>query len=604
MKKTLLVALVSVWISMGAFATTSVVWLPPNPNSIGYDSVRIPYNLVATSFVGNHKERLLLKKNGTNTWFPADSLVSNSLGVKNMGARNLLSATNYFYAVEISQHDTLPKDTAFCTLYTITTKAGPVKPSISVQVIPKIGTSELIVTSTITNGTNYSYQIYSIYGDLYEFTSDTMSASGTKKDTLHLLTPNAQTQTLYCLWFHSSVTGDTLMNCSSFTTPGLVGDSVTASVISTGTDSATIRANVIRDGDGSSSLTFIVKDSTGTTTVGSFTTAVNGTGNYSRTQYGLLDNKLYRFYVISRDTLGNDTITGSFRAKQRIPKPAPVASFIYAPAPVTYCGHIDIAGYKIIPSDGDVGRAVIVRKVNDSTLSGSWDTIQVFATVTSTISAGITSFDAPQTGVRYYWRIITWSADGLSAVSAAINAPTASYNPPSFLIDQVGFATSTPTVDISGNAFCESAVVYITITNTTTGQVWYDTVDVGHNSFDTSIVFPNLPPGNYTVRGNLRMAGGSSIIKETPPITRTVVSTGVKQNTLQNVSVFPNPSNGFFSITGIDEGTFRVFNSLGQQITGGNIFHENSLQGNPPGMYILQITNKKGETAVKQLILQ
>lgn len=603
MKKTVLLALVSIWISIGAFATTTVAWLPPSTNNIGYDSVRLVYNVTATSFTGNRTERLLLKKNGTTTWFSADSLFTNVLGIKNLGAKNLLFATNYSYAVEFSK-DTLPKDTVICPLYTFTTKAGPLRPSISVQVIPKIDTSELIVTSTITNGTNYSYQIYSIYGDLYEFTSDTMLASGTKKDTLHLRTPNAQTQTLYCLWFHSSITGDSLMNCSSFTTPRLTGDSVTASVLSVGIDSVTIRANVIRDGDGSSNLIFIVKDSTGITTIGSFMVNVNGTGNYSRTQYGLLDNKLYRFYVVSQDTLGNDTISGFFRTKQRIPKPAPTANFVYSPAPVTYCGHINIAGYVITPSNGDVGRAAIIRKVNDGSLSGVWDTIQVFGTVATTISAGTTSFDAPQTGVRYYWRIITWSSDGLSAVSAAIDAPTANYNPPAFLIDQVGFATSTPTVDISGDAFCASAVVYVTITNTTTGQVWYDTIDVGYNSFDTSIVFPNLPPGNYTVRGNLRTAGGSSITKETPTITRTVVSTGIKQSTLQNVSIFPNPSNGIFSIQGIEEGTFKVLNSLGQQITSGNISLEINMSGNPSGMYILEITNKKGQTAVKQLILQ
>lgn len=592
MKKALLLALVSIWVSMGAFGNTSVTWLPINSNTVGYDTVRIPYSVTFTSFVGLHKEKLFVKKTGDTTWILKDSILVSGTGPRSLAAKHLLAATTYSYLVTISQ-DSLRTDTSFAT-QTFTTKSRPVFPAVTVVPIPKNGITDMILTATVT-GTPSAYYAYFMYGDLLENNSlDTMFATGTKKDTLRIPTPTAQQEISYCLWLHSDLLGDTVMNCGSFVTPGLIGDSVRASVTTIGYDSITVTAKVVRDGNGSSSLLFYIKDPAALpgTYLQGYTRSVSGLTDYPVTFNGLSQNKDYEVGVVSRDTLGIDTVkTFTVRTLIRPLKPAPVARF--KPGSVTLRGYIKLTGYTITISPGDIGRAVIVRGTNDSTLANMRDTVRIMGMITTNINQDSILMDAPHASMRYHWRIITWSMDGVMAVSPAISAPSEIYQEPDFLLDQVGLATSpNPYLQISGDGYGESVVIFVNITDSTGQIIWSDTLDVGFEPLNGyHLQLPNLPPGTYTVHGNLRTGRGDVLVKQILPITRISITTGIKTNTVQNAEIYPNPSNGIFNIKNVDKGDVSITTISGQEIYQGSVSDLIDISNQSAGYYVITIKN-------------
>lgn len=692
MKKTLLLALVSIWVSMSAFATTTVAWFPPNSSNIGYDSARIVYKITATTFISNHKEKLLVKKNNSSVWVAADSLMTSTIGInRSLGAHNLLSSTNYMYAVTISDTSST-RDTVICPLYTLTTKPYPVFATVTAQEIPKIGISELPISAVLT-GTSDSFYIYANYGDLYENSSDTIYANGTTTGTLHLITPNAQDEISYCIWVHSDLLGDRLMDCDSFITPAFTRGTITNVTKTSGMDTIAVTAT-ISTGTFPGTLKFILKDSIGTTLQTSAIVSVNASGLYPYVFRNLIGNKFYRFEIAFKDSIGVDTsrgfirtspyvfgsisntsatrgvdsikvfstitlgtfsgtvkfvlkdsiggvlqtssvmtvdTTGSYvyifrnlnqgtlyrfeiilkdsshvdtargmiRTLYRVLLPAPVAYFKTSPAPVTYCGHIDLAGYVITGT----GRAAIIRAFNDSNAVNMSDTTRSFS-VTGTVNQGVYSESAPRTGGRYCWRIITWSTDGVMAISPAISAPT--YNEgsdPNYLVTPIGFSTSpTPTLQISGDAFCTSTVLYFTYYNTTTGQTFFDTVDVGYGTTNGLSIPFNYPPGDYDIGYNLRTANGLSIFITLPRIRRTNVVTGIKQNLSETVSIFPSPGNGLINIKGIEKGEITVTDIAGQVVLYFKSFSSQvDITDKPAGIYYLSIETDDSK-AVKKII--
>lgn len=609
MKKQLLFALVSIWVSMSAFATNTVTWLPINSNNIGYDSVRVAFKVTATSYgSNNYKEKFLyMATTGDSMWHAADTMITSGTGpTQTLGAHNLRSVTTYKYGIALSS-DSFPNDTVI-SIYTFTTKSAPRFPAINVQEISKLGVSELVVTATITNGTNFPYEISAIYGDIYQYYSDTMFGITTKTDTLHIPTPNANEETPYGIWIHTNAIGDTVLHWDSLVTPRLVGDSVSANYVSSGTDSAAFNANVIRNGDGTSTIKFVVKDSTGSSTIATQTVAVTGTGNYPKTIYNLLDNKLYRFEIYSNDTLGVHLIkSGSFRTKARVPNQPPTAYFVRNTGPTSECDSIELEGYNITRAGTDIGKAFLISAINDSDVVDMHDTLATIV-VDRNISKGYFKVHAPELGVRYYYRLVTKSSDNIVWVSSAISAPTASAEQPFFHLDTVGYTTTHPSIQISGNTQCQDLIIYLTTYNNSTGQIWYDTVYVPKKleSFHVVVSQSNLPAGSYSISGNLRSGRWPSVFYSMPgQVVRGNITTGIKQNTLENISFFPNPTNGAITIKGLKEkGNVKVFNSTGQVIFDQLSDEQIDISGNPAGLYFMRITNEDGNSVTEKIRLQ
>ncbi len=680
MKKQYL-ALMLIMISACAFANTTITWLPPNSSNIGYDTARVVYKVTATSIVGNHKEKLLVKKGIDSAWIAADSIMASTIGSnRSLGARNLMSSTTYMYAVTISDTSSA-RDTVICQPYTFTTKAYPVFPTVTVQEIPKIGTSELII-SAVATGTRDSFYIHANYGILFDdYSDDTIRANGTTTGTLHLNTPNAQDEITYCIWIHSDLLGDRLINCDSFITPSFAKDTIRGVTATSGMDSIKLLMDVgigtyagnlqvtVKDSSGTvvrtssiipanvsglypyvatglmgnspysyqviiwnaigtdtfrgtirtkpynfglisntsatayidsfrifatitlgtfhASIKFVKKDSTGAQLQISPVIQANTNGIYSYAFAGT-QGTLYRFAIIINDSVHVDSISGAIRTLRRILAPAPVAYFKTNPAPVTYCGHIDLAGYAI----SGTGRAAIIRAFNDSNAVNMRDTTRSFF-VTDTSNQGTYSESAPRTQGRYYWRIVTWSTDGVMAFSTAISAPTynGSTDSVSYQVSPVGFATSAnPTISISGDAYCVSTVLYFTYYNVTTGQTFFDTVDVGYGITNGMSIPFNHPPGDYEIGYNLRNANGLSIFVTLPRVKRNNIVTGIRNNISEQVSIFPVPNNGLINIQGIEKGEITVYDVSGQVVFKAKSFsNQVDIMDKPAGIYIITI---------------
>ncbi len=599
-KKKLALLFAMAWLLwLNALAGVTGSHLPINQNNITYYSVIIPFNVVSTTYSGNYKMKSICKEDTTTVWISGDTSTNSGTGVKLNQIRGLKSSTLYRFKT-IVWKDTLPPDTIIGG--TFTTAAAPAYPSITINEIPKIGSSQLVVTVTGANG--YAPKLWGIYGNLYEYTTDTMSGTGNFKDTLYLETPEANTVQYYCIWFHPGIgvpLRDTLIKCDSFKTPEIIAGTISGLVMVSGIDTMKVSA-VVSLGTFPGTVTFIAKDSLGVIRGSSAQISATISGIYSYVFRGLNQNTLYYVEAMLNDSVSTDTVVGSKRTLIRPLKPAPAARFITSPAPVTYCGHIDLGGYTIIPSSGDIGRAVIVRGL-DSNLSNMIDTIQRFNTIMTNLSQGVFSTPAPQTGVRYHWRIITWSMDGVMAVSPAISCPSGPRISPNYLLDVVGLSTSqNPVLEISGDAFCESAVIYITAYNSSTGQTFYDTIDVGYDHFSINEPWPNLPPGDWTVYSSLRTAS-FTIESEMPKVTRNL-ATGIKQNISEQIYVFPIPTTGMVRIEGIHGGgSVTVTNITGQVIYKGIVSQMIDLTGNPVGMYNLQIENDAG-IANKKIVIQ
>jgi hypothetical protein len=75
-------------------------------------------------------------------------------------------------------------------------------------------------------------------------------------------------------------------------------------------------------------------------------------------------------------------------------------------------------------------------------------------------------------------------------------------------------------------------------------------------------------------------------------------------NTLE-INVYPNPSSGLVNISGVEKGTYVVFNAMGQMISSGEITNEVSvldLSSQAAGMYLLKVVSG-GAVQTKQIII-
>jgi hypothetical protein len=95
--------------------------------------------------------------------------------------------------------------------------------------------------------------------------------------------------------------------------------------------------------------------------------------------------------------------------------------------------------------------------------------------------------------------------------------------------------------------------------------------------------------------------GNSFLVKLTPCST----SGYEEENDHQSFTLFPDPSNGLFTLSGITEPTeLKIFNSLGQEIYTSHAFTRASidLSDRPKGIYFVQLMNEKGSSTKKMII--
>jgi hypothetical protein len=71
------------------------------------------------------------------------------------------------------------------------------------------------------------------------------------------------------------------------------------------------------------------------------------------------------------------------------------------------------------------------------------------------------------------------------------------------------------------------------------------------------------------------------------------------------INVYPNPSSGFVTVSGVEKATYVVFNSMGQAVASGEIAIEIAmldLSSQANGMYLLKVVSN-GAVQTKQLVI-
>lgn len=112
------------------------------------------------------------------------------------------------------------------------------------------------------------------------------------------------------------------------------------------------------------------------------------------------------------------------------------------------------------------------------------------------------------------------------------------------------------------------------------------------------IATPELPTTyKVTVSDGISTAEGE--------ITIEIRDLGINENTLQNVSVYPNPAKGNFTIACENNADYTLFNSLGQEILSGEILNgkaEIDAQNLQKGVYFLRLSNKTASSIQKIVV--
>ena len=102
------------------------------------------------------------------------------------------------------------------------------------------------------------------------------------------------------------------------------------------------------------------------------------------------------------------------------------------------------------------------------------------------------------------------------------------------------------------------------------------------------------------VVGNNR--GGLSFFRI--PVTSDGVVVGTRdENAALDLDIFPNPSNGSFTILTEDVLTYEIFSVGGRVITQGTVEPAESIDGLNPGIYILRLRNKEGAIQTEKIII-
>lgn len=107
--------------------------------------------------------------------------------------------------------------------------------------------------------------------------------------------------------------------------------------------------------------------------------------------------------------------------------------------------------------------------------------------------------------------------------------------------------------------------------------------------------------GSYTVTYNYTDGNGCS--GQTQLTITVVTCVGISENDLEGISLFPNPNNGEFVISGLETGSeYQIFDELGKLIvseTADSDNHEVKLSGVADGIYLLKTTKNGKEGSIR-----
>ena len=495
MKKLLLI-FVAVFLSLGVSASVSGTHLPIAPGDTLYDGVTISTYVSNISFTGNYETYLIAKKVGDSVWLNGNQITSTGTGVKTSSILGLRVGTTYQFSRVFKKagvFDTLP-GTTFKTLNVANF------PTFTVQKIPKVGFSMLVVT--VTGDVHLYSEWRAWYGQTYE-QSNLISGTGSWSDTIFLFTPIANTTYSYFFTFHvDSITGlrDSLINNNglnySITTPAITdGYIFSPSAINVTKDSATIKATV-QLGTYTGIIQFHVKDPASTSyLLSSPVIPVNTNGVYSYIFSGLSDGKDYQYVVVFRDSLDADTLVGHFTTLS-IPKiAAPTVSFFGGTW--SDCGKVYVS-LSVTPVTGDTCRFIILRRVINTTV---WDTVYSRNLLTTMITLSDLELSAPLGGTHFEFKIVGYSKDRLMSESSIINVMTPAGNIPAMSVQVDGMTISpTPYITFTSDGMCDFSTVTVQITNNSNHAIEVsDSVEVGVFQMQGRLNLPNFGNGSYHV---------------------------------------------------------------------------------------------------------
>lgn len=257
------------------------------------------------------------------------------------------------------------------------------------------------------------------------------------------------------------------------------------------------------------------------------------------------------------------------------------------------------------PTAAFTGAASVCAKVtytvaNTTTASPaatySWSTNPTASVVISNATAAAPSFTFNAAGVYS----ISLVATNVSGTNSAVNVVTVSACPPNaaFSLPAVGCLTTA-----------------ISSTNTTTSSITPITYNWSSNPVGAQFSNPTAPApaitftatGIYTVSLIATNASGSITVTQTITISD---CTSIKENAgiLNSISVFPNPSNGVFSVATTlsnDNINYSVTNILGSTISTGkfNSTKNIDLSSQSKGIYFITFESN-GNKMTKKIILE
>ena len=92
---------------------------------------------------------------------------------------------------------------------------------------------------------------------------------------------------------------------------------------------------------------------------------------------------------------------------------------------------------------------------------------------------------------------------------------------------------------------------------------------------------------------------------ESEPVCATAIITGVGENPKDNgFTLSPNPTSGIVRIEGITAAETMVCDVLGQLLKTAQNTNEIDLKGLPQGVYLLRVTDEKGATATRKVVVE